>query len=253
MKKLYLFVLSMTFVVSVAFATGLPYVAAVLPDGTSVLMSYAAANAYRTDETVVKKLVTGTIQGKKVLMLPNEQVKTPVAKQDSVSNNLNQLDKAIKQASYCEGNADCEYLKILWKAKGSKDDQIPALINGARADFAGELRKQKKLCYRICDGAVKQVETSQLKHILGQNPSIKALDGYLFAQPEFTVAGWNNTLLYLCQLGQKNTALKNDIKKFAKKTEKQFDSKKLPIVTPSNIDPYAGTLGAGLSCIESRL
>lgn len=263
MKKLCLFVLSMA-VASLAFcqmmeyqaqkpkSTGLPYVPVKLANDTSVYMSPTAANAYVKDSTIVNKLVPGTIQGKQVLMLPSEQVKTPVAKQDSVSRSADSLERAIEQQIGCGGNQDCVYLKMLWKARGISDNQIPGLISEARSDFAQKLRLEKKLCYNIsvCINAMRKVELGQVKQALGAGNSMRSLDQFVFTQPELTLKGWENALMYLCQQGKKNATFVKDIKKFAKKTEKEFDSKKLPIVTPSNVDPYAGSLGAGLACIE---
>lgn len=175
---------------------------------------------------------------------------------DEASNvDLAQMSLPQMETHFCaEKDFACRDLIFFWD-KTVERDQIPALVNGAKDDFAAALRDNKRLSLRIRTGVIKQLEQRQLKRILGADYNIAALKKFL-DEGNFTADGWGEALKQLCMATRQEkleVAQVKDLKKWVKKIDAAVEKKTLPVIRLNNVDPFTpgNSIVNGCRCISN--
>lgn len=232
--------------------------------GETYFFSPGAVNVY-TENNSLDTLVKVTVYDGEVYVLPEEKDSYPVwyetEKQKSARHNARVIEEngnaLSSQDSLCPPNTpECEDLLVLWLYMGMPEEKLPALARGAQEQgFAATLRKDKRLCIGVHQGALSAVEKRQRERLLGENFNLAALEDFMW-RGEFTKSGWEETFLSFCQSGRTgklDAAQLKQIKKFAKKTERAVETKEIPLIRLNNRDPFASVwldFHAALSCIR---
>lgn len=228
-------------------STGLPYVSVVLENKQTVKMSPSASNAYMQNKSQLRTFVL--VDG--VYYLPSEKKTTDTSLTKQVQQQVqNQVQKQMQKETtsdelenmYCDENdfacRDFVYMVYLWQ---TPDDEMRKYVNGAKDDFARELRKWKRLSIGIKDPVNRQVETRQYQRLIGDDYNITALREFL-ERGEFTIAGWDLALTSLWRDAKQNKLTQQqikEVKKFAKRAKKGYDERNLPILRLDNVNPYS--------------
>lgn len=229
--------------------------------GETYFLSPKAANVYAKKESL-SGFVKVTVSDGEVYVLPEEKVSFPVW-YASEKSRLSRFEKRptsgeASAENLCPPNTpECEDLLVLWVKMGVGEQKIHNLLLGARENgFAETLKKDKSLCLGVCDGAVKAVERRQRKRLLGEDFNVGALEEFMW-QGGFTAAGWLDTFKEFCQQGRAGKLSEEQIrqvKPFAKRTEKAWKKKELPVIRLANRDPWHilddGTFMYALDCIK---
>jgi len=168
--------------------------------------------------------------------------------QDSFINNMSEQDM---ESYFCkEDDFACQDF-IFFLDKTVKREQIPALVEGAKDDFAKALRQQKRLSINTRTGQLKQLEQRQIKRLLGKDYNMGALKNALDAG-DFTIDGWGLALQNLCgaaRQGKLESSKVKDLKKWTKKIENGLDKETLPVVRLNNVNPFSPGNSAHVACV----
>lgn len=232
--------------------------------GETYFLSPSAADVYAKNGSL-DGLVKVTVSDGEVYALPEEKMSYPIW-YESEKSRLNKNGTRHTEGSaegqpaenLCPPNTpECEDLLVLWPYMGVKSHEIPNLVRGAEKNgFAETLKKDKRLCLGICDNGIKVVERRQRKRLLGESFDVASLEQFMW-EGGFTASGWVYTFEDFCRQGRVGKLSEGQIdqlKPFAKRTEKAWKKKEIPVIHLSNRDPWGGlndgALTSALSCIK---
>lgn len=232
--------------------------------GETYFLSPKAANGYAKSGSL-KGLVKATISDGEVYVMPEETISYPVW-YEAEKSRLNKDNTRHTEGSaegqpaenLCPPNTpECEDLLVLWPYMGVKSHEIPNLVRGAEENgFAETLKKDKRLCLGVCDNGIKVVESRQRKRLLGESFDVASLEQFMW-EGGFTASGWLYTFEDFCQQGRGGKLSEGQIeqlKPFAKRTEKAWKKKEIPLIRLSSRDPWLvlddGAFMCALSCIK---
>lgn len=232
--------------------------------GETYFLSPSAAEVYAKNGSL-DGLVKVTVSDGEVYALPEEKMSYPIwyeSEKSRLNNNGTRHTEGSTEGqpaeNLCPPNTpECEDLLVLWPYMGVKSHEIPKLVRGAEANgFAETLKKDKRLCLGICDRGIKVVERRQRKRLLGESFDVASLEQFMW-EGGFTASGWLYTFEDFCLQGRGGKLSEGQIdqlKPFAKRTEKAWKKKEIPVIRVSNRDPWGGlndgALTSALSCIK---
>ena len=224
-------------------STGLPFVPVYMNSKKTIYMSAAASNRYQRDPSILKQLVPTKIKNQKVFVLPEEKRK--IERENKLNLTLEEkLQKKAEEQAFCKENAACKDLLSLWEAMGENEKKVATLKKEAQNNFEQALREQKSIYLKtkLGQSAVRFVEEKQYSRLLGNHFDIDALEEFLFSgQPEFTVTGWSDTFLRLCNFKRRgilSQTQEQKILRFVERAHQQFSEGTLPLISQPNKNPY---------------